>query len=169
VSASTATLTWMAAGWLTFGRPSALGAATGAIAGLAAVTPASGFVGPVRALLIGLVSGVGCWWASTRLKNRLGYDDSLDVFGVHGLGGFIGVVMVGALASPAFGGNQEGLVISRRLAVQLLAAVITIAYTVLGTWVSLLVVRALLGLRVTDQQEIEGLDIVLHDESGYDL
>ncbi len=169
VSASTATVTWMAIEWIKHGKPSVLGAATGAIAGLAAVTPASGYVGPFGALMIGLTSGAVCWWAATSVKNRFGYDDSLDVFGVHGVGGFLGTVLAGIFAAGSFGGNQAGLNIGRQLGVQLTAALITVAYTLAASYVVIKVVDALVGLRVTDEDEQMGLDVVLHDEAGYDL
>ena len=169
VSASAAALTWMAIEWRTFGRPSALGLATGAVAGLAAVTPASGFVGPIGGLVIGTVAAVVCWYASTAVKRRLGYDDSLDVFGVHGVGGFIGTVLVAIFASDIFGGNQAGLAIGRQLFIQLGAAIFTVAYAAALTWGILRVVMALVGLRVEDADERRGLDIAIHGEEGYNL
>jgi Amt family ammonium transporter len=169
VSASAAALTWMAIEWLSFGRPSMLGVATGAVAGLAAVTPASGFVGPVGGLAIGTVAGALCWYASTALKRRLGYDDSLDVFGVHGVGGFIGTVLVGVFASDVFGGNQVGLAIGAQLATQLSAAVFAVVYTAAVTWLCLRAVTAFTGLRVDDTDETRGLDISLHGEEGYNI
>ncbi len=169
VSASAAALTWMAIEWRGFGRPSALGVATGAVAGLAAVTPASGFIGPVGALAIGTLAAVTCWYASTALKRRLGYDDSLDVFGVHGVGGFLGTVLVAVFASDVFGGNQVGISIGRQLGVQLFAALATVAYTAAATWVILRAVMALTGLRVGEADETRGLDISIHGEEGYHL
>jgi Amt family ammonium transporter len=169
VSASAAALVWMAIEWRRFERPSMLGVATGAVAGLAAVTPASGFVGPVGALLIGSVSGAVCWWASTAVKRRFGYDDSLDVFGVHGVGGFIGTVLVAFFASDVFGGNQVGLAMGAQLGKQLLAIVFAIVYTAALTWLILRVVMAAIGLRVRDGDETAGLDVSLHGEGGYNL
>ena len=125
ISASTAALTWMMIEWVRHSKPSVLGIATGAIAGLAAITPASGVVGPIGGLAIGFTSGAVCYLASTILKIRLGYDDSLDVFGVHGVGGFIGTVMAGVFGAAALGGNQEGLAIGSQVGVQLTAALIT--------------------------------------------
>ncbi|MGB5812090.1 MAG: ammonium transporter [Polyangiales bacterium] len=167
-SASVAALTWLAIEWVKYGKPSALGFATGAIAGLAAVTPASGFIGPEGALVIGFVSGGVCWWAATQLKNKLGYDDSLDVLGVHGVGGLIGVLLVSVFASTAFGGNQEGLSIGSQLKVQSIASVVTIAWTAVGTYVALKV-ASLVGLRVAPDDEEAGLDLTQHTERGYDL
>jgi Amt family ammonium transporter len=169
ISASAAGLTWMAIEWLKNGKPSVLGLATGAIAGLAAVTPASGFIGPVGGLCIGMASGAVCWWASTVVKMRLGYDDSLDVFGVHGVGGFLGTVLAGVFAAGAFQGNQGDLAIGGQVVTQLGAAVVTVVYTVVGTWLILRAVDALVGLRVAEDEETQGLDTVLHAEVGYDL
>ncbi len=169
VSASAAALTWMAIEWRRFGRPSALGIATGAVAGLAAVTPASGFVGPIGGLAIGTVAGAVCWYASTTLKRQLGYDDSLDVFGVHGVGGFLGTALVGVFSSDVFGGNQAGLAIGRQLGVQLYAAGFAVVYTAVLTWAILRVVLALSGLRVNESDETRGLDISIHGEEGYNL
>jgi Amt family ammonium transporter len=169
LSASMAALTWMAIEWRRFERPSMLGVATGAVAGLAAVTPASGFIGPVGALVIGGVSGAVCWWASTALKRRLGYDDSLDVFGVHGVGGFVGTVLVAVFASDVFGGSQVGLSIGAQLGTQLLAIVFAVLYTAALTWGILRGVMALTGLRVGEGDETRGLDVSLHGEGGYNL
>jgi len=168
VSASVAALTWIAIEWIKLGKPSALGFATGAVAGLAAVTPASGFIGPEGAIVIGATSGIVCWWAATQLKIKLGYDDALDVLGVHGVGGLVGVLLVAVFASPAFGGNQEGLDIGAQLKTQSLAAVITVVWTLLGTFISLKV-AALVGLRVDPDDEEVGLDLAQHTERGYDL
>jgi Amt family ammonium transporter len=169
ISAATAAFTWMCIDWLTHGKPTVLGLATGAIAGLAAVTPASGFVGPVGGLSIGLASGAVCWYASMRVKQALGYDDSLDVFGVHGVGGFIGVVLAGVFSAGYFGGNQGDLSIGGQVGVQLLAAVITAVYTAALTFVLLKVVDVLVGLRIDEEGESSGLDLSLHNESGYNL
>ena len=167
-SASVAALTWIAIEWVKLGKPSALGFATGAIAGLAAVTPASGFIGPEGAVVIGLTSGVVCWWAATQLKIKLGYDDALDVLGVHGVGGLIGVLLVAVLASTAFGGNQVGLDIGAQLKTQSIAAAITILWTLAGTYISLKV-ASIAGLRVHADDEETGLDLTQHTERGYDI
>ncbi len=167
-SASVAALTWIAIEWVKLGKPSALGFATGAIAGLAAVTPASGFIGPLGGLVIGVASGSLCWWAATQLKIRLGYDDSLDVLGVHGVGGLVGILLVAAFASDALGGNQVDLAIGSQLRVQSVAAVITIVWTVIGTYVALKV-ASIVGLRVDADDEETGLDLTQHTERGYDL
>ncbi|MBW2188502.1 MAG: ammonium transporter [Deltaproteobacteria bacterium] len=167
-SASVAALTWIAIEWVKLGKPSALGFATGAIAGLAAVTPASGFIGPEGALVIGITSGAVCWWAATQLKIKLGYDDALDVLGVHGVGGLIGVLLVAVFASTTFGGNQEGLDIGAQLKTQAIAAVVTIAWTLVGTYISLKV-AGIVGLRVQADDEETGLDLTQHTERGYDI
>ncbi len=168
ISASVAALTWIAIEWVKLGKPSALGFATGAIAGLAAVTPASGFVGPAGGFAIGLASGIVCWWAATQLKIKLGYDDSLDVLGVHGVGGLIGVLLVAVFASASYGGNQEGLDIGAQLKTQSIAAAITIVWTVIGTYLALKV-ASIVGLRVHADDEETGLDLTQHTERGYDL
>ena len=169
ISASTAALTWMGIEWLKNGKPSVLGVATGAIAGLAAVTPASGFIGPFGGFAIGLASGAICWWASIVIKQAVGYDDSLDVFGVHGVGGFVGTVLAGLFAASVFGGNQGDLAIGSQMLTQLTAALITIVYTAVITWVILKLVGAMVGLRVNDDDERIGLDTTLHAETGYDI
>jgi Amt family ammonium transporter len=167
ISASVAAFTWMSMDWIRTGKPTALGLATGAIAGLAAVTPASGFIGPFGGFLIGLTSGLVCYMASTSLKNALGYDDSLDVFGVHGVGGFIGTVMVAFLAAGTFGGNQGDLAIGSQLGVQLIGAVGVAVFTAVATWIILKIVGAITPLRVDESEEEQGLDVVLHEEAGY--
>jgi Amt family ammonium transporter len=167
ISACAAGLMWMAIEWVKHGKPSALGLATGAVAGLAAVTPASGFIGPLGGLVIGLVSGALCYVASTTMKNALGYDDSLDVFGVHGVGGIVGTLLVAFLASEKFGGNQGDLPMWSQFATQCIAAFITIIYTGVVTAVILKLVDAVIGLRVSESEERQGLDLALHEESGY--
>jgi Amt family ammonium transporter len=169
ISASVAGLTWMGLEWVQHGKPSALGLATGAIAGLAAVTPASGFIGPVGGFSIGLASGGLCYLASTVMKKRLGYDDSLDVFGVHGVGGGVGTVLVAFFAATALGGNQADLAIGRQLGIQVGAALGTAVFTAVVTFVILKVVDAVVGLRTDAEQEQQGLDVALHDEAGYRL
>jgi Amt family ammonium transporter len=169
ISASTAALTWMAIEWVRHKKPSVLGLGTGAVAGLAAVTPASGFVGPLGGFVIGIVAGTCCFFASTSMKRAFGYDDSLDVFGVHGVGGFAGTVLAGVFAAGLFGGNQPDLAIGKQVGVQVLASGITIVWTVLATWLVLKGVDAVVGLRVHADDEGRGLDLSLHDEVGYNL
>jgi Amt family ammonium transporter len=169
ISAAAAAVTWMFVEWRQHGRPSVLGICTGSVAGLAAVTPASGFVGPLGALLIGCASGLACYWASMTFKRRAGYDDSLDVFGVHGVGGYLGTILAGVFASSLFGGNRPELSIPHQVGVQLFAA------TACGVWaavVSIALVKGLdawLGVRVGEQAEVEGLDLSQHGERGYNL
>jgi Amt family ammonium transporter len=169
ISGATAAATWMAIEWIRR-KPSVLGIATGAVAGLAAVTPASGFVGPFGGFAIGLAAGICCYFAATTLKQRLGYDDSLDVFGVHGVGGFLGTLLAAVFAAPAFGGKGDpaSYSIASQLGVQLLACVIAALYTAVVSFGLLRLVSALLGgLRVDSESEVRGLDLSLHDEAGY--
>jgi Amt family ammonium transporter len=169
VSAATAALTWMVIEWLRTGKPSMLGLATGSIAGLAAVTPASGYVGPFGAFAIGLAAGTACFYASVVLKIRLGYDDSLDVFGVHGVGGFLGTTLAGIFAAQVFGGNQADLAIGRQLAVQVGCALGAALYTAGVSYGLAKLVDAAVGLRIDDAGEQQGLDLHQHGESGYNL
>jgi len=167
ISAATAALTWMTTEWIKHGKPSVLGCVTGAIAGLAAVTPASGFIGPVGGLIIGAVSGFVCWYCSTAVKAKFRYDDSLDVFGVHGVGGIIGTLLVAVFASESFGGKEGAISIGKQFGVQAFAALFTVIYTVALTWIILVIVKKTVGLRVTVEDEKEGLDITSHGEAGY--
>jgi Amt family ammonium transporter len=166
ISAASAASTWMAIEWIRR-KPSVLGIATGAIAGLAAVTPASGYIGPFGGFVIGVVSGSVCYFAATSLKHRFGYDDSLDVFGVHGVGGFIGTMLAGVLASPTFGGKVADLAILSQLGTQLFACVVTIVYTGALSFGLLKAIDAVIGLRVDADSESRGLDLSLHEEVGY--
>ena len=172
ISAATAALGWMFAEWVTHGKPSGLGIASGAVAGLVAITPASGAVGPMGALAIGAASGVLCFISAAHLKRALGYDDSLDVFGVHCVGGIIGALLVGVFADPDLGGAGFGDGISSiggQISVQSIGIVATLAYSGVLTFIILKVLDLILGLRVSEDEEMEGLDLVLHDESGYNL
>ena len=171
IATAMAALSWMFAEWLSHGKPSALGIASGAVAGLVAITPASGTAGPMGALLIGLASGVICFLTSTKLKRALGYDDSLDVFGVHAVGGIVGAILTGLCADAAMGGKglAEGVTVGAQLWVQTKGALFTVVYSAVLSYVILKVVDVLVGLRVTEEQETEGLDIALHDERGYNL
>ncbi len=168
VATASATLGWMAAEWIKHGKPSILGAVTGAVAGLVAITPASGSVGPMGAIVVGLASGVLCFWAATSLKRALGYDDSLDAFGVHGIGGIVGALLTGIFAAESLGG--QGLSadsIGGQFVVQLIGVVFTIVYCGVLSFILLKIVDAIVGLRVSQDEETEGLDISLHDERGY--
>jgi len=169
IAAAAAVLSWTFAEWATKGKPSVLGAISGAIAGLVAITPAAGFVLPGSALIIGLVSGVVCFWAATSLKHMLGYDDSLDAFGVHGVGGIIGALLTGLLAFgplSADAKNPDGVVVAgmTQFINQVIAVGATMVYCAIVTFILLKIVDAIIGLRVTDEEEREGLDVVLHGE-----
>ena len=172
IATATAALGWMFSEWISHGKPSALGIASGAVAGLVAITPACGSVGPMGALAIGAASGVGCFIASTSLKRAIGYDDSLDVFGVHAVGGIIGALLTGVFAAVSLGGTGFGdgnSSIAQQVGVQFTGVIATIAYTAVVSLIILKVIDLLIGLRVNEEQETEGLDIALHDERGYNL
>lgn len=172
IAAAGATLSWTFAEWFLRGKPSVLGAISGAVAGLVAITPASGFVLPGPALAIGLVAGAACFWTATTMKAALGYDDSLDAFGVHGIGGIIGTLATGWFAFGPLSATKDapaGIYIggASLLAVQAMAVVTTIAYCAVVSWVLLKLTDLVLGLRVTTEEEREGLDIVLHGEQVF--
>jgi len=172
ISTATAALTWITIEWVKHGKPSVLGIVTGAVAGLVAITPASGFVGPMAAVAIGLVSGVVCFWGATSLKQSLGYDDSLDAFGVHGIGGIVGCLLTGIFAAPELGGTGfgEGIdTIGQQVWAQFLSLVVTVVFSGVLSFIILKIVDAIVGLRVEEDEELEGLDLALHGERGYDL
>ncbi len=169
ICTATAAFTWMVVEWVRHGKPSALGIATGAVAGLVAITPASGTVGPVGAILIGIASGVLCFFAATSLKRAMGYDDSLDVFGVHGVGGFVGAILTGVFTAEMFGGAGLDGGIGSQVVLQFIGAAATIVYSGVLTWIILKVLDGAIGLRVTPDEEAEGLDLALHDERGFSL
>jgi len=169
IATGTAALAWMFSEWISHGKPTTLGIASGAVAGLVAITPASGFVGPIGALVIGVAAGVGCFLASTKLKRAMGYDDSLDAFGVHAIGGIIGALLTGVFAAAVLGGSQADLNIGHQLRVQFIGVVTTIVYDGIATFIILKIVDAIVGLRVSEEEENQGLDITLHDERGYNL
>lgn len=175
LSAACGSLAWMTMEWLRHGKPSVLGIVTGMVAGLGTITPASGSVGPAGAVVIGLSAGVICYFATITLKNRLGIDDSLDVFPVHGVGGMLGLLMAGIFCSPSLGlfsgnGFSDGIDgIGGQLGVQLTGIVATFVYTAVMSWILLRAVNVFVPLRVDQEDETAGLDIVLHDERGYDL
>ena len=175
LSAACGALAWMAMEWIRHGKPSVLGIVTGMVAGLGTITPASGSVGPAGAVVIGLTAGVVCYFATIALKNRLKIDDSLDVFPVHGVGGALGLFMAGIFCSPSLGlfsgnGFSDGVsTIVGQLGIQLTGIVATFFYTVIVSWLLLRLVDRLVSLRVDQEEETVGLDIVLHDERGYDL
>jgi len=165
IATAAAALGWMFAEWILRGKASVLGIVSGAVGGLVAITPASGFVGPVGALIIGIVAGVGCFWGATGLKKMLGYDDSLDVFGVHGIGGILGAIGTGIFAVEAIGGTP-GLIEGNpgQVITQIWGIVATIVYCAIGSFVILKVIDLVLGLRVDEETEIGGLDLNLHGE-----
>ncbi len=167
LSACTAAIVWGLIEWVKLGKPSVLGIATGSIAGLAAITPASGMVGPIGALAIGTTSAVVCWLACAKLKQKFSYDDSLDVFGVHGVGGFVGTILVAVFGSKSFAGGQGGFAIGSQLVTQSLAALYTIILSGVGSYMLLKIIGATMGLRVGDSAEAEGLDLAEHGENGY--
>ena len=163
-----AALAWMLSEWAAHGKPSALGIVSGAVAGLVAITPASGTAGPAGALLIGLSAGVLCFLAATKLKRALGYDDSLDVFGVHAVGGIVGAILTGVCAGSLGGvGLAEGVSIGQQVWTQTKSVLFTLVFSGVLTFVILKIVDAIVGLRVTPEQETEGLDLALHDERAY--
>lgn len=170
IATATATLAWMLAEWTKHGKPSILGAVTGAVAGLVAITPASGSVGPMGAIAIGFLSGVICFWSATSLKRALGFDDSLDAFGVHGVGGIVGALLTGIFSAESLGGQGLGdghTSIGSQFIAQLISVIFTIVYSGILSFVILKIVDALVGLRVSQEDEVAGLDISLHDERGY--
>ena len=175
LSAACGSLAWMTMEWIRHGKPSVLGIVTGMVAGLGTITPASGSVGPAAAVVIGLSAGVVCYFATITLKNTLKIDDSLDVFPVHGVGGILGTVLAGVFCAPGLGilsgnGFSDGInSVGEQLYVQIFGVVVTFTFALIGSWVLLKVVDSLMGLRVDEEQETEGLDLVLHDERGYDL
>jgi len=150
-------------------NPSVLGIASGAVAGLVAITPASGFVGPMGAIVIGLVAGSVCFLSATKLKRALGYDDSLDAFGVHAVGGAIGALLTGVFAAASLGGSKVDLNIGSQVWIQLQGVLFTVVYCAIVSFIILKVIDAIIGLRVSEEEETEGLDLSQHDERGYNL
>ncbi|ATB65318.1 MULTISPECIES: ammonium transporter [Pseudomonas] len=169
IATAAAALGWMFAEWIFHGKPSALGIASGVVAGLVAITPAAGTVGPMGALVIGLVSGVVCYFCATSLKRKLGYDDSLDAFGVHGIGGIIGALLTGVFAAPALGGFGAVTDIAAQFWIQAKGVIFTVVYTAIVTYVILKVLDLVMGLRVSEEEESVGLDLAQHNERGYNL
>ncbi|MDQ3195320.1 MAG: ammonium transporter [Pseudomonadota bacterium] len=178
LATATATLAWSFAEWMLKGKPSMLGAASGAVAGLVAITPACGFVGPMGALVIGLVAGVACLWGVTGLKRMLGADDSLDVFGVHGIGGMVGAFLTGVFVAPSLGGtgvydyvaNKVGdFDMATQIVSQLWAITTAIVWSAVVAFVALKIIDIVVGLRVPEDEEREGLDVTAHGESAYNL
>jgi Amt family ammonium transporter len=171
IAGTTGALAWIAAEWKVSGKATTLGAASGAIAGLATITPASGFVGPISAAIIGVLAGVGCY-LGVMAKNRFGYDDSLDVVGIHGVGGVIGLLAAGLFATKLVNpGGADGLFFGNpsQLGIQCLAIVVTIVYTFVVSYILLKVIDKIFGLRVPEDEEIRGLDLSEHDETAYNF
>jgi len=176
ISAAAGAMTWMFYEWIKFGKPTALWAVTGMVAGLGSITPASGFVGPAGALVIGIIAGYVCFNAVIIIKQKFKIDDSLDVFPVHGVGGICGTILVGVFASKELGifsgqggWSHEAIVISDQLQIQFTAVVATAAYTAIATFIILKLVDLVTGLRVDSQTETQGLDLESHGEKGYDI
>ena len=176
ISAAAGAMTWMFFEWIKFGKPTALGSVTGMVAGLGTITPASGFVGPAGALVIGIIAGYVCFNAVIIIKQKFKIDDSLDVFPVHGVGGICGTILVGVFASKELGifsgqggWSHEAIVISDQLQIQFTAVVATAAYTAISTFIILKLVDLVTGLRVDSQTETQGLDLESHGEKGYDI
>lgn len=170
IATASAALAWMFSEWLSHGKPSALGIATGAVAGLVAITPASGSVGPMGAVAVGVAAGVGCFFAAVKLKRVFGYDDSLDVFGVHAVGGIIGALLTGVFCAESLGGAGFGVEtggMAAQLRVQFIGVFATVIYAGVVSFIILKIVDLALGLRVSEDAEMEGLDLALHDERGY--
>ena len=163
IATAAAALAWVFAEWVVKGKPSALGAASGAVAGLVAITPASGFVLPGAALIIGIAAGAICFWSATTLKHALGYDDSLDTFGVHGIGGIIGALLTGVFAfGPLSGDAHKGGL--PQFEAQCVAVAVTLVWSGVVSFILLKVIDVVIGLRVSHDEEMEGLDVVLHGE-----
>ena len=171
ISAAIASLTWMIIEWIKYGKPSVLGIVTGMVAGLGSITPASGFVGPMGAIVIGITAGIVCFAATNFMKRTLHIDDSLDVFPVHGVGGIIGTLLAGIFVASQFGGAglAEGVSMADQFGVQLTAVAAVLAWTVIATYIVLKLIDVICGLRVSDEQERNGLDIAQHEEKGYNL
>jgi len=170
IGAAAGSLAWMSMEWVRFGKPSVLGIVTGMVAGLGTITPASGFVGPAGALIIGLTAGVVCFWATQIVKRKFEIDDSLDVFPVHGVGGFLGLIMTAFLANRLGGQgflNEAITTSGAQLFEQLLGAAVIAAWCGIASFGLFKIIDVLIGLRVSDEQETEGLDLTQHDERGY--
>jgi Amt family ammonium transporter len=172
IATAAAALGWMFIEWMRHGKPSVLGVVSGAVGGLVAITPACGAVGPMGALAIGFSAGIICFFSATQLKKMLGYDDALDVFGVHAVGGIVGAILVGVFASPEFGGagfGGDNSSIMQQVMVQAKSVLVTIVYSGVLSYIILKVVDITMGLRVSEEEETQGLDMALHDERGYIL
>ncbi len=168
IATAAAAMSWMAVEWMARGKPSVLGIVSGAVSGLVAITPASGFVDPSGALVIGLIAGIACFWGATSLKRMMGYDDSLDAFGVHGIGGMVGALLTGVFAVEAVGGSgKSGLLEGNaaQLGIQAMGILATVVYCAVVSFILLKIIDAVMGLRVDEEAEVVGLDIELHGET----
>tara|TARA_B100001250_G_scaffold298520_1_gene260085 strand:+ start:74323 stop:75597 length:1275 start_codon:yes stop_codon:yes gene_type:complete len=170
ISASLASLTWMFIEWLKYGKPSVLGIVTGMVAGLATITPASGYVGPVGAIVIGISAGAGCFYATQFIKQTLKIDDSLDVFPVHGIGALIGLLLTAIFSSVKYGGVglDEGSIFSQ-FSIQVFGSIVTLVWCGALSYILLKIINSIIPLRVSEDEESKGLDVVLHEEAGYNL
>jgi Amt family ammonium transporter len=171
IGAATGSVAWLACEWLRYRKPSVLGIVTGMVAGLGTITPASGFVGPIGALVIGAAAGVLCFFATSYMKRALNVDDSLDVFPVHGVGGILGTLLTGIFVAAAFGGAgyPEKVTMGGQVLTQLIGIAAVGAWSGILTWILLKLADGIAGLRVAAEEETEGLDTVLHNEKGYNL
>jgi len=170
ISAAAGSLAWMLIEWIRYGKPSVLGIVTGMVAGLGTITPASGYVGPMGALIIGIVAGVVCYFATQFIKRSLKIDDSLDVFPVHGVGGFTGLLLTAVFSAVAGGaGLDSGATVASQLGVQAIGALATAAYCGIATFVLLKIIGLITPLRASSDEERQGLDVALHEERGYIL
>jgi Amt family ammonium transporter len=167
IATATAALSWMFVEWIKSGKPTAVGVATGAVAGLVAITPASGTAGPMGAILIGLASGLICYFCATTLKRNIGYDDSLDVFGVHGVGGIVGALLTGLCAAGFMGGAAGDIAVGTQMFIQFKSIIITIIWSGVVSVVALTLVKLFVGLRVDEASEDQGLDTTSHGEAAY--
>jgi Amt family ammonium transporter len=171
IGAAAGALTWMFCEWARYGKPSCLGIVTGVVAGLGTITPASGFVGPMGAIVIGGSAGIVCFFATSYMKRSLNVDDSLDVFPVHGVGGILGTILTGVFVASQLGGigYPEGKGMADQVMVQLIGVLAVAAWSAIVTFVLLKLTDVVAGLRVTAEEETEGLDTALHNEKGYNL
>jgi Amt family ammonium transporter len=171
ISAATASLVWVLIEWVKFGRPSLVGIVTGMVAGLATITPASGFVGPIGGFCIGLLGGFVCYWAVGFIKDKFSLDDSLDVFAVHGVGGILGTLAAAVFVAESLGGAglADGMTTSSQLGVQAIGVAATVAWSAFATIIIVLVTKAVVGLRTTDDEMAEGLDLSYHGERDYNF
>jgi len=170
VATAAAALSWMYAEWLVRGKPSMLGIASGAVAGLVVVTPAAGLVGPMGAIILGLIVGPICLWAVSGLKKAVGYDDSLDVFGIHAVGGIIGAIGTGIFVSPALGGvGVEGYTMGGQVITQATGVLVTVVWSGVVSFALFKLVDLVMGLRVKEEEEREGLDTAIHGERAYNV